>query len=207
MESSSPPSDVNTPSSSNAAQVFFARNNGLSSPALNQSIYNLGQVQSERQIPIRSKSQSQSESQGQNQSQNQSQKPQFRRIRWKSGKRLAPSPLSGSPIFSDQGPLSPPLSPCQVLPSSSSSLSPYSPYYADNLALIRSGYTPSFNLERAEKERAEREEAEKVTKSKGGRKKKLTTPITTMTEPRARAARHKGHMNFPSECMNPFHFV
>jgi transcription initiation factor TFIID subunit 13 len=70
------------------------------------------------------------------------------------------------------------------------------PFNQQDITLIRAGYKPQFN-------------PSKTTDNPSG--EGASTPITTpgpnskgkkkMAEPRARAARHKGQMNFASECM------
>lgn len=79
-----------------------------------------------------------------------------------------------------------------VEPRPAFSLSLYLPRDAGDTTLIRAGYTPCYTPDR---ERSN--SAEGLGKAPGGKK---GGKRSKMAEPRARAARHKGQMNFPSEC-------
>ena len=67
----------------------------------------------------------------------------------------------------------------------SSDLAPPWPFNLQDTALIRSGYGPAF----------------KPTDSKDSKDKSKKKPTSKMAEPRARAPRHKGQLNFPTERM------
>ncbi|PLB44017.1 TFIID-18kDa-domain-containing protein [Aspergillus steynii IBT 23096] len=87
------------------------------------------------------------------------------------------------------------------LPSSghvSSQLAPPWPFNPQDTALIRAGYRPAFNpTTTATPEQSHTVENDNQDPPNQGKKKKKNPP--KMAEPRARAARHKGQMNFSSE--------
>lgn len=75
-----------------------------------------------------------------------------------------------------------------------SELAPPWPFNPQETALIRSGYIPAFKP----KVPAAQEDSASETDSKKKKKQNQNNP-SSMAEPRARAARHKGQMNFASE--------
>lgn len=74
----------------------------------------------------------------------------------------------------------------------SSQLAPPWPFNPEETALIRAGYHPAFKPDTARNADPPTPEAESSKHKKRS--------ISTMAEPRARAARHKGQMNFAAEC-------
>lgn len=81
--------------------------------------------------------------------------------------------------------------PSRFTPGPVSAPSPLWKYNAEEIGLIRAGYTPCYSAD--QKESNLFEGSGKGTGSKKGKRR--------MAEPRARAARHKGQMNFAAECM------
>lgn len=75
-----------------------------------------------------------------------------------------------------------------------SELAPPWPFNPQETALIRSGYIPAFKP----KVLAAQEDPASETDSKKNKRQNRNNP-SSMAEPRARAARHKGQMNFASE--------
>lgn len=175
-----------------AAQALFARNNpGLSSLSSSSAARN----------------QHQSHNQSQNPHLYPHQVPQYPRahilqplLPYSPIPRaaIAPTaPVAWNPVAPKKpyysgtfAPISPSTRP--VEPDPAFSLSLYSPPDAGGTTLIRAGYTPCYTPDR---ERSN--SAEGLGKASGGKK---GGKRSKMAEPRARAARHKGQMNFPSEC-------
>jgi transcription initiation factor TFIID subunit 13 len=75
-----------------------------------------------------------------------------------------------------------------------SELAPPWPFNPQETALIRAGYIPAFKPEVP----AAQEDPASETDFKKKKKQNQDNP-SSMAEPRARAARHKGQMNFASE--------
>lgn len=120
----------------------------------------------------------------------------------KSGHRSAAAPASIRNTSSAARPASQPLR--RSLPSQqtsrasghvSSQLASAWPFNPQETELIRAGYRPAFKPQPI----AEADEQSSNNSNKNNNKKGTTNKKNNMAEPRARAARHKGQMNFASE--------